>query len=243
MNSQLYTAASGLLAEERRLELISNNLANLSTPGYRAQRAFSTVYQKFGADAGEGVRAANAGVALAGTYEVPGPGPMRETGRSLDLALEPDQLLVVRTGAAKRYTRDGALEITSAGALTDAAGHPVAGSDGNPITGLTPGTSVTVDGRLVDGETELGRLLVVRDAKHVLRQEGSNLLTAEGDDASLETVADPSVRPGWLEGSGTNALGELIELIQSQRAFETYQKLVATTMNEVNQKAVNDITG
>jgi flagellar basal-body rod protein FlgF len=243
MNSQLYTAASGLLAEERRLELISNNLANLATPGYRAQRAFSAVYQRFGAEAGESVRAANAAVALAGTYEVPGPGPLRETGRALDVALDPEDLLVVQTPAGRRYTRNGALEITSAGALTDSSGHPILNAGGNAIAGLTPGTGVTADGRLMDGETELGRLSIVRDPKHVLHPEGNNLLSADGNDASLETVDAPSVRPGWLEGSATNPLGELVELIQAQRAFESYQKLVAATMNEVNQKAVNDITG
>lgn len=243
MNSQLYTAASGLLAEERRLELISNNLANLSTPGFRAQRAFTEVFQRFGPESAEGVRAANAAVAVAGAYEIPGPGPLRETGGPLDLALDPSQLLAVETAGGRRYTRAGSLAVTSSGELTDATGRRVLGADGKPIAGVTPRAAVAADGRVVDGDTEVGRLLVVRDPKRVLRPEGDNFLTADGDDAALEIVADPEVKPGWLEGSATNALGELVELIQAQRAFESYQKLVSTTMNEVNRRAVNDIVG
>jgi flagellar basal-body rod protein FlgF len=243
MNSQLYTAASGMLVEQRRLELISNNLANTSTPAYRSQRAFSTVYQRFGPEAADGIRAANAGVALAGTYEVPGPGPLRDTGRALDLALDADQFLAVQTPAGRRYTRAGALDVTSTGALIDAMGNPVLGASGKPITGVVPGAIVTADARLVNEESEIGRLLVMRDPKHVLRPEGNNLLATDGSDAALAKVTDPSVKPGWLEGSGTNALGELVELIQAQRSFETYQKIVSTTMNETNRKTVNDIAG
>ncbi len=243
MNSEFYTAASGLLVEERRLELIANNLANASTPGYRAQRAFASAFQRFGSEASEAVRAANAGVALAGTYEVPGPGPVKATGRGLDLFLENDALLAVDTPAGRRYTRAGALQVTPDGQLGDSSGRPILGQDGKPIGGLGPNTAVTPDGRVTAGENEVGRLLVVRDTKRMLQREGNNLLTADGDDAALETVAEPSVRSGWLEGSGTDSVGELVQLIEAQRAFETYQKLVSTTMNEVNKKAVSEIAG
>ena len=243
MNSQLYTAASGMLVEQRRLELISNNLANVSTPAYRSQRAFSTVYQRFGPDADEGIRAANAGVALAGTYDVPGPAPLRQTGRDLDVALDADQFLAVQTKAGRRYTRAGSLEVSASGALTDGMGNPVLGASGKPISGLAPGATVTGDARVMSEDGEAGRLLVMSDPKRVLRPEGNSLSAPEGGDAALAKVADPAVRPGWLEGSGTNALGELVELIQAQRSFETYQKIVSTTMNETNKKAVSDIAG
>ncbi len=243
MDSQLYTAASGLLQEERRLELISNNLANLSTPGYRAQRAFATVYQKLGPEAGAIVRGANAGVAIAGTFEVPGPGPIRSTGRDLDVALEDGDLLAVETPGGRRYTRAGNLGVSTDGKLVDAAGRAVLGTDGKPIQGLGAGASIAADGSVLEGDNEVGRLLVVRDPKKVLAREGNNLLSAVGNDAALATVADPTVRPGWLEGSGTDALGELVHLIEAQRAFESYQKLVSTSMNEVNRRAANDLAG
>ena len=243
MNSQLYTAASGLLAEERKLELISNNLANLATPGYRAERSFSAVYQRFGATADPSVRVANAAVAIAGTWEAPGSGPVRETGRSLDVALSNDRLLAVETPAGRRYTRAGSLDVSPAGELTDAAGNRILGSSGKPISGLVPGSSVTADGSVLANDGEIGKLLVVEDPDHVLRREGSNLLTADGNDAALRPVQDPDLRPGWIEGTGTDALHELVDMIEAQRAFESYQKVISLTMNDVNRKAVSDIAG
>ena len=93
------------------------------------------------------------------------------------------------------------------------------------------------------GMAQAWSLLVVRDPNRLLQREGNNLLTADGNDAALETVTKPSIRTGWLEGSGTDSIGELVQLIEAQRAFETYQKLVSTTMNEVNKKAVSEIAG
>jgi flagellar basal body rod protein FlgG len=243
MNSQLYTAASGLLAEERKLELISNNLANLSTPGYRAERSFSAVYQRFGDGADASVRVANAAVALAGTYEAPGTGPIRETGRELDVALSKNRLLVVQTSVGRRYTRAGSLDVSPAGELTDAQGNPILGPSFKPITGLVPGAFVTADGSVVANGAELGKVLVVEDPERVLRREGSNLLTAEGDDDALRPVTDPELSPGWIEGSGADALRELVDMIEAQRAFESYQKVISLTMNDVNRKAVSDIAG
>lgn len=243
MNSQLYTAASGLLVEERRLELISNNLANARTPGFRPQRPYATLYQRFGAAAADTVRAANAGVALAGTYEVPGPGPRRATGHPLDVALESGEFLVVETAAGRRYTRAGNLQASPTGELLDGAGHRVVGTTGQPITGLRLRAAITTQGQVTTEDNEIGRLLIVRDPRQVLRREGGNLLTADGQDAELDNVADPQVHASWLESSGTDPMRELVELIEAQRAFENYQKLVNLTMNEVNRRAANDLAG
>jgi flagellar basal body rod protein FlgG len=243
MNSQLYTAASGLVAEQRRLELIANNLANLATPGYRAQRSFSAALERFGPDADPAVRAANAVVAVAGLYETGAPVPSRATGRALDVALEREDVLAVETAAGRRYTRAGALEVSPAGELTDAVGHRVLGSGGQPLAGLGPAASVTPDGRVLEGENEIGRLLDLRDPRGVLRPEGEGLLAAPGAEQALEEVTSPQLRPGWLAGSSTDALGELVQLIEAQRAFESYQKLVSLTMNEINRRAVIDLAG
>jgi flagellar basal-body rod protein FlgG len=186
---------------------------------------------------------ANRQVALAGTYEVPGPGPQRPTGRGLDVALGADELLVVLTDAGRTYTRNGALAVTPTGELTDAGGHPVLGAGAVPVTGLSTSAVVTASGDVVDGERLLGRLLVVRDPGGLLEPLGDGLLTAGGRDASLETVAVPTVLPGHLEGSTTNPVEELVRLLEAQRAFESYQRLITMTMYDVNRRTVGEIAG
>jgi flagellar basal body rod protein FlgG len=236
MNNELYTAASGLRVETRRLELITNNLANLSTNGYRAQRAFSTEFRPFANPRG-------GPTAVAGTYEVPGPGPLRATGNPLDIVLENGTLLTIETASGKRYTRAGNLQVSPDGYLTDARGHRVLDPKGKPLSGLGPDARIVEDSRVLAGETEVGRLGLVKDPERLLLREGNNLFTARGNDASLAPADDATVRAGWLEGSGTNALDELVRLVEAQRAFESYQKLISLTMNDVNKKAVNDIAG
>jgi flagellar basal body rod protein FlgG len=234
MNAQLYTAASGLVTGEREVELIANNLANLSTPGFRARRSFTAAI-----DAAIG--SANRAVALAGAYEVPGPAAARPTGGRLDVALEQDDLLAVETPSGRRYTRAGNLEVTRDGDLVDVAGRPIVGTDGRPIDGLEPTAEIDPSGRIVVAGSEVARLLVVRDPDGVLEPEGSGLLSAAGRDGALDVVDEPSLRPGWLDGSAADPMQELVRLVEAQRAFESYQKIVKMTMNEVNRRAVNEI--
>jgi flagellar basal body rod protein FlgG len=234
MNAQLYTAASGMVTGEREVELITNNLANLSTPGFRARRSFTAAIDA-------AVRSANRAVALAGAYEVPGPAAARPTGGRLDVALEQDQLLAVETAGGRRYTRAGNLEVSPAGELVDAAGRRVVGDDGRAIDGLDANAEIDPAGRVVEAGAELARLLIVRDPEGVLEPEGSGLLSAEGRDGALDVIEDPSVRPGWLDGSAADPMQELVRLVEAQRAFESYQKIVRMTMNEVNRRAVNEI--
>ena len=243
MNSELYTAASGLINEQRRLDMISNNLANMSTSGFRAQRLFSTVYSGLGRDAPSSVRAANAGVAVAGAYDVPGPGPVRSTGRDLDVALEDGSFLTVQTAGGRRYARAGNLTVSASGALTDTAGRGLLDPRGKPISGLSPDTSIASDGRVLSNGSEVARLAVVRDPGGVLIREGDGLLAAGGREGELEAIAQPRLRPGWLEGSSTDPLIELVQLIEAQRSFESNQRLISLTMNEVNRRAINDLAG
>ena len=243
MNSQLYTAASGMIVERQRLDLIANNLANVSSPGYRAQRLFSVPFGRRDAGPLPGAPGSNLAVAAGGSYDVPRVGLPRETGRPLDVALDDGSFLTLQTTAGRRYVRGGSLRVSAAGELTDSLGNRVLDAKNKPITGLGSATTLTRDGRVVEKGAERGRLRVVRDPAEVLRRAGDNLWAAEGREASLESTDEPLVRPGWLEGSGTDALGELGRMIESQRAFEAYQKLVSLTMNEVNRRAVNDLAG
>ena len=101
-----------------------------------------------------------------------------------------------------------------------------------------------VDDASSDGTAGVVREIAARDSRvSLLEHAGNSLLSARGDDARLEVVDEPQLQPGWLEGSGTDAIHEMVQLIEAQRAFESYQKLISLTMNEVNRRAVHDIVG
>ena len=243
MYSQLYTAASGLIQEQKRLDLISNNLANLSTSGFRSQRLFSTIYRRLDPNVPESIQSGNASVAVAGAYEVPGRGPVRYTGRDLDVALADGTFLAVQAAGGRGYTRNGSLQITADGALLDGGGRSLLDAQGQSISGLGPLATIGADGAVREAGNELARLMLVRDPRNRLEITGEGLLSAGGRDNEMEAVGEPNLQPGWLEGSGTEALGELVQLIEAQRAFEAYQKMIFVTMNEVNRRAVNDLAG
>ena len=243
MNSQLYTAASGLRVEQRRMDTIANNLANVNTDGFRARRTFVETFRGAMRDRPGAEPGINRPVATGGSYEVTRPGTVRMTERGLDIALADREVLSVQTADGVRYTRAGNLNVNGEGTLTDALGRPILDERERPIENLPPGVSIRADGAVVADGAELGRLRVLRDTAGTLRPIGENLLHENGRRSALEEVTEPELRPGWLESSAANPLDELVRLIQSQRAFQSYQKLITTTMNDVNKKTVNDIAG
>ena len=99
-------------------------------------------------------------------------GRVRFVVLALDVALEDGDYLTVRTAAGARYTRAGNLQAGPGGALVDAQGNAVLNPEGEPLQGLGPQAAITSDGRVLDGETEIGRLGIVRDPSAVLRREG-----------------------------------------------------------------------
>jgi flagellar basal-body rod protein FlgG len=243
MNSQLYTAASGLIVEQRRLDLIADNLANLSTAGFRPQRMFALPYPGTRSpDPREPVPLASP-VAVAGAYDVPGRGPTYQTGNDLDLVLEDGDFLAVETPSGRRYARGGSLGISAGGELIDAAGHLVLDPKGRPLRGLGPGATVSADARVLESGEERGRLGIVRDPQRVLRRGGGNLYSADGREDALPAAPEPALLPGRLESSAADPLAELVRLVAAQRAFESYQKVISLTMNDVNRRAVNDLAG
>jgi flagellar basal body rod protein FlgG len=243
MDNGVYTAASGLMVAQQRLDIISHNLANLSTSGYRPQRPFAEVLEHLSGSPAGGVRLTGNAVALAGTYEPPGRGQLRATGRNLDVALPDGVYLTVQTAAGKRYTRAGDLQSSPDGYLTDARGHRLLDGKGKPIESKGRRVEVAPNGEIRHGKAVIGRFGLVRDPSGVLVREQAALLSARGADAELKPATDAVLEVGWLEGSGTNPLQELVSMIEAQRAFERLQKLISLTANEIDRRAVNDLAG
>ena len=244
----LQIAASGMAAQQMRVDVVSNNLANMSTTGYNARRAeFADLhYQQIarpgsisaedgsmlptGVQLGMGVRPAAVSVVLA-------QGSLTQTGGDLDIAIEGRGYLeVTLPSGSAGYTRDGGLKRTADGLIVTSEGYPVA-----------PGLTIPVDARSVsinaDGEVYahfidevqpelIGELSLVGFAN----EKG---LEAIGGNMFLETAASgPAVpgqpgedglgtlRQGYLEESSVDSVREITELIKAQRGYEMNAKVI-----------------
>ncbi|MGH2897566.1 MAG: flagellar hook-basal body protein, partial [Solirubrobacteraceae bacterium] len=142
MERGLYIAASGMLAEQVRQDLISHDLANASTPGYKADRVTTASFgEMLLADHnGRQVGALGLGARIESQTTDLTPGPLRTTGEPLDFAVEGEGFFAVRGAGGTRYTRDGQFQVSATGTLVTATGDEVLGPDGRPVKVGADGT-------------------------------------------------------------------------------------------------------
>jgi flagellar basal-body rod protein FlgF len=225
MDRGLYIAASGMLAEQIRQDQIANDLANASTPGYKAdrtaQRAFGELLLANSAT-GATVGAQSTAVQVDAIETDFSPKPARDTGEPLDFAITGEGFFGVQTDRGVRYTRNGQFTVSADGRLTTAQGDPVLGRNGQPIQ---VGTDGRVDPRSI-GVTTLTNP----------RKDGDSLVT--GTPGGGGPAGE--VRAGALEASGADAARSMVDMIASMRAFEAGQKVIQT-IDETLGKAANQV--
>jgi flagellar basal-body rod protein FlgG len=213
MERGLYIAASGMLAEAQRQSQIANDLANASTPGYKAdrstQRSFGDILLQNTATR-ETVGSLGLGVEIDEVTTNLAPAALRETGETLDFAVEGEGFFAVRTPQGERYTRNGQFKMSAEGTLVTALGAEVLGRTGQPIR-------VAADGKV--DPADIG-VFTVNNARKV----GDSLLT--GNAAGLAENA--AVRQGALEGSGIDPARSMVDMMASFRAYEAGQKVIRT---------------
>jgi flagellar basal-body rod protein FlgG len=221
MDRGLYIAASGMLAEMARQDLLANDLANASTPGYKAdraeQRSFADVLLS-NTRTGAPVGAVGTGSAITRQGTNLSPAPLKDTGEPLDFAIAGDGFFAVRTPQGQRFTRNGSFQTDGNGQLTDQLGNPVLDEQGRAITVGTDGTVAP---------TALGVFAVTG-----ARKAGDNLFTG-----TAAGRATGEVRSGALEDSRVNPARAMIDMIASLRAFESGQKAIQTIDATLDQAA------
>jgi len=225
MERGLYIAASGMVSEMARQDLIANDLANASTPGYKADRA---VQGSFGdlllsnTATGQAVGALGLGSRIERQITDMTAQPLRETGEALDFAVEGDGFFAVQTPQGVRYTRNGQFSAAANGTLTDQRGNAVLGQNGQPVR-------IGVDGKV---DANAVGLFTVANARKV----GDALM--QGTAAAGR--APGQVRSGALEGSGSDPTRAMVDMIASLRAYESGQKVI-TTIDLTLGKAANQV--
>ena len=237
MDRLIYLAMSGAKATMQRQETLANNLANVSTVGFRAELA------AFRAVPVEGSGASTRVYSLESTpgYDAT-PGQVAATGRNLDVAMKGAAWLAVQgLDGTEAYTRGGSLDINADGNLVTTSGLTVLG-DGGPIQ-IPPDTQVgiaadgTVSATDTNGHsTSIGKLKLVTPEAPLTR--GTDGLFRAGDgDLSADPLA--RVQDGALEGSNVSAVETMVAMIAAARQFEAQMKSLSTA--EGNDKAASQL--
>lgn len=238
MNAQL-VGLSREVALRRELDVIANNLANMNTTGFQAERVAFEDYMMPRAEASAFQRR-DRDVAFVqdwATYRDIDPGARQVTGNELDVALSSGGYLTIQTPQGIRYTRDGALQINDQGQLVTAAGHQVISLGGTPIL-FTPADSditITGTGQITTNNGARGALqLVSFENEQALNKIGYNLFEAD-----QEAVPDPDVRvtQGVLETSNVQPVREMSRLVEVQRAYEMQSNLIRQS-DQMRQEAI-----
>jgi flagellar basal-body rod protein FlgG len=237
-----------MLASMRRMELVTNNLANAQTIGFKQDRsALSTfdevMLQQDGATSTKGAKLGELG--MASVAEEPmidfTQGALEDTGRSLDMALEGPGFFTVQTPDGTRYTRDGGFTRDALGRMTTTDGHLVLDTANNPIT--IPGGKMTVDqdGTVRMDNQPMAKLQIVEfTLDQPIRKVGANEFVARNDGDQPTPSGGTAVHQGFIEGSNLDMAGAQTQMMELQRAYQASQRLVQY-QDEMVGRAVNDI--
>lgn len=218
-------AARALHYLERRQEVVSHNLANADTSGFKAERAFA--------------RALGDALPVVDTQTDRTAGTLQQTESPLDLALGGEGFFVVDTPEGERWTRSGSFRLDEAGRMVDANGNALLG-EGGPIVLPQGRVEVNGAGRIrVEGKDVARIRIDTAPAGADLTHAGGNLFVP---DAAGQPIAEEQrvVRQGYLETSNVNAVSSLVDMIEIQRAYSAVQRSI-TTMDQVRGTISNDL--
>lgn len=250
MNQALWIAKTGLDAQQTKMSVISNNLANASTTGYKRSRAIfeDLLYQnqrQVGAQSTQNTLfptglMVGTGVRTVATEKLFTQGAMSQTQNPLDLAIEGRGFLqILRPDGTMAYTRDGQMQINNLGQLVTSSGFPVEPPVQIPVEAqsITIGIDGTVSVRLPGQAVaaQLGNIQLVDFINPAGLQPIGNNLFIESTASGTPLPGVPGINglgtllQGYVEGSNVNVVEELVNMIETQRAYEMNSKAIATS--------------
>jgi flagellar basal-body rod protein FlgG len=219
----------GGLRQERKLDTVSNNLANVDTNGYK--KDVVSFDRKFKAQLNKDFS----------------PGDLLQTGNPFDVALAGDGLFKLETPDGIQYTRDGSFTLDSEGVLVNMNGHPVLGQGGAIALDLTgteaEGADINEIGEIRVGADLIGALdIVTFEDKDRLEKIGQNMLSYDGDPADEIPLDQPElkVKQRVVEGSNVQVVEEMVKMIDYHRMFETFTKSMQT-FDELDEQAIGQV--
>ena len=229
MENSVYIGLSRQMALQEQMDTISNNIANISTPGYRGNNMIFLEYMSRQRNA---EKAGNDSISLVhdyGQYMNTENGPLRSTGNPLDVAVQGPGFFGVQTPEGVQFSRAGNFQRYGAGELVTGSGQLVADEGGGTI--VIPDDAIDVqiarDGTVSTDQGEIARLMVVEFGDlQKLEAQGNGLYKATDPADQGDAAENTQVMQGMLEGSNVNAVLEMTRMIDVSRAYQATQRML-----------------
>ncbi|MDP4795474.1 MAG: flagellar basal-body rod protein FlgF [Rhodospirillales bacterium] len=228
MENTSYIALSSQAALRRQMDVVANNLANMSTHGYKSGQMMF-VEHLIKSKGGENLLTPNLSyVRDIATMTDTRPGAIEHTGNPLDIAIQGEGFLAVQTPEGERYTRNGRLQLDNTGQLVNQAGQPVLADGGSPVVFAPEDTQIVIskDGTISTNNGQLGKLKVVRfDNEQALsRTSGAQFATTDANPA--KPVDKVTILQGAVEGSNVEPILEMASMIEVHRAYDGVKNFI-----------------
>jgi len=240
MNSGLYAACAGLVAQTQALDLAANDLANVNTTGYKAQvPSFRSLLANASSVSNPVARAVNDFGVLGDSRTNLAQGTLERTGSDLDFALQGDGWFAVQSGSGRVYTRNGSFHVDAKGQLVTAEGNAVIGAQGAIIIpsgklSVSPDGTISVDGALA------GQLKVFNFASGTeLTPVGSSYFSAP---AGSERPGAANIVQGALENSNVDGISAAVGLVSLQRRADLLQQALTAFHSDFNRIAAQNLS-
>ena len=230
MENTYLVALSRQITLERQIDIIANNVANINTTGFKADKPVFEEYLKSGAheDNFVGTDGRISFVHNRGAYHDFSQGPLEQTKNPLDVAIDGNGLFAVQTAAGERYTHNGSFQINSQGQLVTTDGNLVLGSNGPIVFQSTDrdiniakdGTVTVREGAATQVDSVRGTIkLVSFDNVQSLQKEGANLFSAPAG-ATPQADIKSQLNQGFVEKSNVNSVAEMSRMIEAMRTYQ-----------------------
>ena len=220
-------ATSRLVAQQRALDVVADNLANANTPGFKTERVqFSDWLSKQSSGTTPPGGSPIAYTQDRATWREQQAGTISHTGNPFDVAVTGDGYFTVNTPRGPRLTRDGRFGLLPSGTIADTAGDAVLDSNGQPIVLAPTDTSITIagDGTVSSQNGQVGKIGVVQPTNpRVLSAEGNTLFLSG---STTTPVASPALEQGAIEESNVQPVLEMTRMMDGQRQFEFLAQFV-----------------
>lgn len=244
MDVSAFVLLSHEQALRRQLDVAANNMANVSTPGYKREQALFHEYVETAQQAPVQDARKTSYVLDYGAVHDIAQGAFQSTGNPLDVMIEgPGYLNVEMPDGSTGYTRAGFIKILDSGELATSGGQRLLDENGRPIAvpvDRLAQVKITADGTVMAGEDAVGRIAVTGFSdENLLEARGDGMLTGTG--GTLLTAAQTKLRSGGVEASNVEAISETTHMVEILRSYQTSQRL-SSDLADMRRRAIDRLS-